>query len=349
MIKNVSINKILKNESFNNLFISASLNNLKENCNILKSNFYLDTFNYFPITSNYQTFHDLFKKQDVNSVEHFYTKNFYDNFKKNEINFKKFENCFVLGSSIADNYFSNLLHFLPRLFFTKEKKINLVIHRNLSNKFRELITLISKFQNVEIKFNYIDDEFYKFNNSSFPQFFDLKKSVSILKFFLEQILINIKNPGYGKKIYIRREDTYYRKILNEADLIEKLKTNGFTIVNPNLFDIVQQMKIFSNADLIVSPHGSNLSNIVFCKKDTKIVEISPRFENSSENYLSNRFKKLSAISQLKHSQIYSDSVDVINHSDLAKKYINTKMLNNSNYYKNLILKVSDIDKLINNL
>ena len=91
---------------------------------------------------------------------------------------------------------------------------------------------------------------------------------------------NIKAPEIGKRIYVRRENASYRKILNEADLIESLRKNGFDIINPHHFEIINQMKIFSNAEVIISPYGSNLSNIIFCKKGTKIVEISPNFRNS---------------------------------------------------------------------
>ena len=109
------------------------------------------------------------------------------------------------------------------------------------------------------------------------------------------------------------------------------------------------MKIFSNADVIVSPHGSNLSNIIFCKKGTKIIEISPSFNNSYEKNISARYKSLSQKIDLKFSKIISDTVDVTNHSDLAKKYINKNILQQSDYYKNMILKVSEINNLINSL
>ncbi len=349
MIKDINNETIQKNISFNNLFLSATLNEINQNCKILSSDFYSDSFNYFPITFNYETFKVLFKKQDNNSIDHFYSDSFFENFKKNKDNFREFDNCFVLGSSPADNFFSNLIHFLPRIFFTNEKKINLAIHRNLSNKFRNLIKFICDMREVEIKYNYLDDEFCKFNNSSIPQFFAIQKSIAILKFFFSTVLKNMKDIDFGKKIYVRREDTNYRKILNEADLIEKLRKNGFEVINPNHFEILDQMKIFSKAEIIISAHGSNLSNIVFCNQDTKVYEISPKFTNSYEKNFENRYKKLAVLSNLKYEKIFSDVVDIKKHSDIAKKYISSDILNESNYYKNLILKISDIDQLISNL
>jgi capsular polysaccharide biosynthesis protein len=36
-----------------------------------------------------------------------------------------------------------------------------------------------------------------------------------------------------------------------------------------------QAKLFATAKVIVAPHGAGLSNLIFCKKGTKIIEIFP--------------------------------------------------------------------------
>lgn len=349
MIKNIKESEIIQNSGLNKLFSSASLNDLNQQCKFFNGEFYLDSFNYFPINNNYKTFYDLFKRENENSLDHFYTEEFYKNLLEKKNKFKVIKNKFVLGSSPADNYFSNLINFFPRIFFNNEKKINLIIHRNLSNKFRNFIELICKMRDIEITFNFIDDGFYKFENSSIPQFFNINISIYILKYFIDKILIGLKAPNFKSKIYIRRENAGYRKILNEADLIEKLRKQDFEIINPQHFEILDQMKIFSNADTIISPYGSNLSNIIFCKKETKIIEISPAFKNPYEKNISARYKSLSENMGLQFTKIISDTVDVKNHSELAKKYINKNILNQSDYYKNMIIKISEIDNLVNSL
>ena len=349
MIKNIDDSHILQNESLNNCFKSAYLRDIDQNCNILNTEFFLDSFNYFPITKKDETFVNLFKREDDNSINHFYTKDFYKNFKDKINNFKLIKESVVLGSSPSDNYFSNLIHFLPRIFFINDKKINLVIHRNLSNKFRAFIETICMIRGIKISFTFLDDGFYKFNNSSIPQFFTIKKSIKILKYFLENILINIKVPEFKPKIYIRREDTNYRKILNEADLINKLRKLEFEIINPNHYEILEQMKIFSNAKVIVTPHGSNMSNIIFCQKGTKIIEISPVLNNLYEQNIAKRYKDIADVLNLEFQKIKVDSVDVVKHSEQSSKYIHPKILINSNYYKNMILQLSETEKYLNNL
>ena len=170
-----------------------------------------------------------------------------------------------------------------------------------------------------------------------------------MRFFLTKILVNVKVPEFRSKIYVRRENSNYRKIINEADLIDKLRKHNFEIINPQHFKILEQMKIFSNADVIISPFGSNLTNSIFCKKGTKIIEISPEFNAPYEENILNRYKNISKTLELKFSTIQADSVDVEKHSDLAKKYIHPNILSKSNYYKNIILKISEIENLFNNL
>ena len=123
MLKDLKKLEIIKNKNLYSLFSSASLNDIKQTCKIFNGEFYLDSFNYFPITSNYETFYSLFKKDDDNSLDHFYTKEFYKNITDKRKNFKVIKNSLVLGSSPADNYFSNLFHFFPRIFFNNKKKL----------------------------------------------------------------------------------------------------------------------------------------------------------------------------------------------------------------------------------
>ena len=339
MITNYSISQIKKNTDIKNIFKNAKLNNLDISCNILNANFTLDSFNYFPIYENEYTFKDLYKRNQ--SIEHFYSKSFYQNYKSELEKMKNFNNIFLLGSNPADNYYSNLIEFLPRLFFNKDKNIKIAIHRNLSNKFRKFIKKISSFSEINFSFVYLDDNFYQFNNSNFPQFLSLEKSIKILKNFLKPSF----NSQLDKKIFITRGDSVYRKIINEADLISVLKSKGYKIINPQHYEIEEQIQIFSNAEKIISPSGSNLTNIIFCKPGTELIEICPRLNEKHENYLIKRYQILAELNKLNYKRIYVDSIDVNSHSDLAIKYLNTKYLKKSNYYKDIIVKIKDFTSL----
>ena len=145
---------------------------------------------------------------------------------------------------------------------------------------------------------------------------------------------------------LKREDSSYRKIINEADIVPILRSKGYKVINPQLYNIDEQIKIFSQADKIISPHGSNLSNIIFCKPGTEVYEIGPTFKNEYEKVFENRYMYLAKINNIRYTRFLADTVPVDKHSDLAKKYINKNTLDNSSYYKNLIVKVKQINDII---
>ena len=174
-----------------------------------------------------------------------------------------------------------------------------------------------------------------------PQFFNLGQSIKILNNFLKVAKGNSKD----KKIYVTREDSSYRRIINEADIVPILRSKGYKVINPQLYSIEEQINIFSNADKIIAAHGSNLSNIIFCKPETEIFEIGPNFSEDYEKIFENRYKNLAEINHLKYSKFIGDIVPVTKHPELAKKFIHKKILDNSNYYKNLIVKIKDIKEI----
>ena len=340
MIVDINSTKIKSDKRLSNLFVNANFSNLSINCNILKGNFYSDSFYYFPITENNETFSSLFTR-DYNNTAHFYSQKFFDNFKENKNSLKNFKDIHILGSNAGNNYFSNLLHFLPRIFFNKKTNLKLAIHRNSSNKYRNFIESILKSLNIEFTFVFLDDDFYYFIDSEFPQFLNINDSIKILKKFLNPKT----NVELSKKIYVTREDSNYRKIINEGDVVTLLRKKGYKVINPQLYEIEEQIEIFSNAEKIIAPHGSNLANIIFCKPGTEIFEITPPF-NDNEKKLEDRYLNLALMNDLKHNKIIADTVDVKNHSPLAIKYIHPNVLSQSNYYKNLIVKIKKLSELI---
>ena len=338
MFKKIDLKELRKDKNISNRFLNAEFKELDIKCNIYKDNFFIDSFNYYLISEDYKVFEDLFSRDVHINYTNFFTKNFYENFNKKVDNFKNFSGVYLLGSNAANNYYSNLIQFLPRIFFNNNKKIRLGIHRNSSIKFRNFIEKILNSVGTDYTFVYLDDDFYSFTESEFPQFFNINNSIKILKKFLQPREEN----KLDKKIYITRENASYRKIVNEADIIPILRSKGYKVINPELYEINEQIKIFAEADKIISPHGSNLSNIIFCKPGTEIYELGPQFDNNFEVILKNRYKVLADYNNLKYKRMTCDIVPIENHSDTAKKYINNKILFNSNYYKNLVIKLSDI-------
>jgi capsular polysaccharide biosynthesis protein len=77
----------------------------------------------------------------------------------------------------------------------------------------------------------------------------------------------------GRRVYISRGLTSYRRVLNEADVIRSLGQRGFEEIKLEKLSMWDQAALMASCEAIVAPHGAGLSNIVFCSPGTKIVEI----------------------------------------------------------------------------
>lgn len=82
-----------------------------------------------------------------------------------------------------------------------------------------------------------------------------------------------KNNEAVDFIYITRNDSRSRNVINEAALIALLEVYGCKTVSLAGLSFVDQVSLFNNAKIIVSPHGAGLANLVFCDPGTTIIEI----------------------------------------------------------------------------
>ena len=344
IIKNLDAQDIIQDKKINSLFLTVLHDKLHIKCKILKCDFFLDSFNYFPITDNNLSFRNLFcwRGASRDRYEKFYTKSFSKNFFERRKKFKKFTNTIILGSSPSNDYFRNMMTFLPRIFFISDKEINLVIHRNTSNKFRVFIKEILTQKKIKVKkFIYLDDDFYKFNNSQIPQFFTIATSANILNKSLSYTKID-----NGLKVYLSRHNSVCRNLINEGDLRDTLKKKNFMIVDTNNMSVFEQIKIFSGADVIIGPTSSALTNLVFSKKGARVIEIIPKYKYDYETTFKIRYSKICKYRGLKYMSIEADPVNNAKLNLETKKFISKKVLKESNYYKNLLIEVKKFEKII---
>lgn len=81
-----------------------------------------------------------------------------------------------------------------------------------------------------------------------------------------------------KRIYITRKLAKSRRVLNEDAILNILQSYGFESVILESLSVAEQAVLFSQAEVIISPHGSGLTNLVFCQPGTKVIELfSPNY------------------------------------------------------------------------
>lgn len=85
----------------------------------------------------------------------------------------------------------------------------------------------------------------------------------------------------GKRIYITRkitENYKYRSVLtrfmiNEMEIMKQLEPYGFEYVQLEDLSIFEKIKLFMEAEVIMSSHSAGLTFTLFCDAKTKIIEI----------------------------------------------------------------------------
>jgi hypothetical protein len=80
----------------------------------------------------------------------------------------------------------------------------------------------------------------------------------------------------GRRIYVTRGGALRRPLFNEPAVLEALAPFGFEVVDCASLSVSGQRALFANAEIVVAPHGAGLTNIVWARPGTKLVELMPR-------------------------------------------------------------------------
>jgi capsular polysaccharide biosynthesis protein len=78
----------------------------------------------------------------------------------------------------------------------------------------------------------------------------------------------------NRRIYISRRSAD-RRLENEIEIISNLKYYGFSPVELEKLPFREQIRLFREAQVVISPHGSGLANLVFSSPGTKVIELFP--------------------------------------------------------------------------
>lgn len=109
----------------------------------------------------------------------------------------------------------------------------------------------------------------KFYHSFRPSTADLKWMSS----FLNRQEVTETQSSLQRRIYVSREGSQ-RAISNQSQMKSILEGFQFEIYHPEDHPVNQQVDTFSQAEIIVGPHGSGLTNMIF-SQSPQIIEIFP--------------------------------------------------------------------------
>lgn len=92
----------------------------------------------------------------------------------------------------------------------------------------------------------------------------------------DQLLPSAPPAGPPLRLYISRADAVQRQLADEDRLVPRLEALGFTCLTLSGRPLDEQIELFSRAEVVIGPHGGGLSNLVWCRPGTAVVELYGR-------------------------------------------------------------------------
>jgi len=215
----------------------------------------------------------------------------------------------------TDNYYHFVYDTLPYLitFFELKKEIpNLKLLMNYPNyqKFEHYKFVIEFLQILSINKDDITivnpsivyDNIYVSNSYTHDGKSNIKPRNEVYEFYntiVNSITNDNKKEKLPTKIYISRRTwinkdtsnigtnyTTKRRLLNEDEIVEYLKTKGFVEVFTENLSTHEKIILFNNAEHIIGPIGGGLCNALFSNKKTKLTILnSPTFFDVNYRFL----------------------------------------------------------------
>jgi hypothetical protein len=110
-----------------------------------------------------------------------------------------------------------------------------------------------------------------------------KEVEGVKAFYLDYVrLLEGQKLDFGERLYISRRKAARKKVENEDEIEPIIKKYGFEIVSNEEFSFLDQISYFSKAKYLISIHGSGLTNILFMKPGSSVLEFHKKKTNSKD-------------------------------------------------------------------
>ncbi len=145
-------------------------------------------------------------------------------------------------------------HFITECFELLGIPAHKIVHQPCKGK-RTLIAL-TEWKPPTNGLTYLDDSAYEFTRKLVTSQLDLSD-----------------NCCYSSKVYIAQGSGQSSKVINEAAVFELLRNYDVECRILDQISIREQAQIFYHADVIIAPQGPSLTNLIFGRKNSKVLEI----------------------------------------------------------------------------
>jgi hypothetical protein len=186
--------------------------------------------------------------------------------------------CIVFTDSYAEGYFQWHTDALPRLFYgiqafpSATYMVPYPLHKNPTVK-------------DSLAFFFGDNRYHLTKPKVFLQLKDALFSqkpapfgyfdVELMTDYIGYVRTKLKQFPEEKptRLFISRERAGRKRLLNEACLYPLLEAYGFKIVHFEAMSWIEQVKLCWNAEIILGSHGAGLTNLIYTKPQTPLIEL----------------------------------------------------------------------------
>jgi glycosyltransferase involved in cell wall biosynthesis/capsular polysaccharide biosynthesis protein len=147
---------------------------------------------------------------------------------------------------------------------------------------------------------------------------------------------DVQTCAKPERIYINRKNAPHRHVVNEDAVISFLEDWGFTSIALESMSFSEQVLYMASAKVVVAVHGAGLSNLVFCDRGTKVIEIF------SPAHVQNTYWRIGNVCELDHYHLMSD--DTHPDLDLSERSVKRDVCVNLDDLAKL-LEIAEVQKL----
>ncbi|MGY0792810.1 glycosyltransferase family 61 protein [Azospirillum argentinense] len=182
-----------------------------------------------------------------------------------------------LGMGGSDNYYHWCLDFLPRLVFgmlSPDEAERRVIMNGPPNPWQaaslRLFMAGLRLDTLDLHVSRGDWSVYSDCLVPLPL---RSQAVAIWNVVLNHARDVLPPPSGAKRLFILRTNATKRFAVNQDDVAEALKPQGFLAIDPGSLSFGEQTALFRDADVIVGCHGAALTNILFAPGGSTLIEL----------------------------------------------------------------------------
>jgi hypothetical protein len=118
----------------------------------------------------------------------------------------------------------------------------------------------------------------------------------------------------GRRLYLSRVG-YKRQVLNEDEVRRVVTSRGLEVIESIPESVEEQIRMFSEASVIVSAHGSALANLVWCSPGTRVIELFTR------SFTSDVYSALCHVLGLRHVYLVDNADEPHHWTNLHKDIV----------------------------